>query len=69
MDAFFTSSSLLALVTLTFLEIVLGRRQRHLHFDSVEQTSRVTARPGSADWTPGGDGDAHPAFAFHCLDH
>ena len=49
MDVFFTSSGLLALITLTFLEIVLGVDNVIFIFNSVEQTSRVTARPGSAD--------------------
>jgi predicted tellurium resistance membrane protein TerC len=37
MDAFFTSSGLVALITLTFLEIVLGVDNVILHFDPVEQ--------------------------------
>ena len=69
MDAFFTSSGLLALVTLTFLEIVLG--VDNVIFISIlsGKLPRVAARPGSAGRTPGGDGDAHPAAAVDCLDH
>jgi predicted tellurium resistance membrane protein TerC len=69
MDAFFTSSGLLALITLTFLEIVLG-------IDNVIFISILWSKlPGSQQGPArrmglvAAMGDAHPAFAFHCLDH
>ena len=43
MDAFFTSSGLVALITLTFLEIVLGVDKCHLHFNPVQQVSQPYA--------------------------
>ena len=69
MDAFLTSEGLLALVTLTFLEIVLG--VDNVIFISilsgklpVDQQARAR-RSGLL----GGDGDAHPAAHVDRLDH
>src|ERR1700757_4276957 len=44
-------------------------RQRHLHFNLVEQASWVATRPGQADGTPFRDGDTHPPLAIPYLDH
>ena len=69
MDAFFTSSGLLALITLTFLEIVLG--VDNVIFISILSSKLPGSQQGPARriGLAGGDGDAHPAFAFRCLDH
>ena len=69
MDAFFTAAGILALVTLTFLEIVLG--VDNVIFISILSSKLPVSQQSRARriGTAGGDGDAHPAFAFHCLDH
>jgi predicted tellurium resistance membrane protein TerC len=48
MDAFFTSSSLLAIVTLTFLEIVLG--VDNIIFISILSSKLPASRQGRARW-------------------
>ena len=68
-DAFLTTDGLIALVTLTFLEIVLG--VDNVIFISIlsgklpdaQQLKRAPGRPA------GGDGDAHSAAALDRLDH
>ena len=64
MDRLFTSSGLLALITLTFLEIVLG--VDNVIFISIRSSKLPVsaARSSSTARAPGRDGNAHSCFRF-----
>ena len=67
MDAFFTPPALLALITLTFLEIVLAVDTVIFISISVVQTSGIEASSSSTARAPGNDGNAYTAVTLHCL--